>query len=152
METKPEDFRKYASKFKNKKNDRVVTQFKIAENITHLQSIVQAFAGHFSSIFNSPAVYRPRPFCLFFYFFKGSFNIRLRQFSDSAHRIVSVQTKSPALSLMVRQRLLTPLLSHIFNIGVLRGKCPLLWKEAGVVPVFKKDGSALGTNHNLKHF
>jgi hypothetical protein len=41
------------SKFK--KNDHVVTQLRIGENvITQPQCIVESFADHFSSIFNSP--------------------------------------------------------------------------------------------------
>jgi hypothetical protein len=52
LETKPEGFWKHVSEFK--KNDHVFTLLKIGENvITQPQCIVEAFADHFSSSFNS---------------------------------------------------------------------------------------------------
>jgi hypothetical protein len=54
LKTKPKYFWKYVYKFK--KNDHVVTQLKIVENITtQPQCIVEAFADHFSPIFNAPS-------------------------------------------------------------------------------------------------
>jgi hypothetical protein len=54
LKTKPNDFWKYVSKFK--KNDHVVTQLKMDENVmTQPHYIVEAFADHFSSICNSPS-------------------------------------------------------------------------------------------------
>jgi hypothetical protein len=52
LKTQPKDFWKYISKFKN--NDHVVTQFKVGKNVMREPTcIAEAFAGHFSSIFNS---------------------------------------------------------------------------------------------------
>jgi hypothetical protein len=41
-----------------------------------------------------------------------------------------------------------PILSHIFNINLLQGKFSTLWKQATVVPGFKKGNSALVTNYS----
>jgi hypothetical protein len=41
----------------------------------------------------------------------------------------------------------TPLLSHIFNLSLLTGNFPSLWKKAAVVPIFKKGKSALAANY-----
>jgi hypothetical protein len=107
LKTKPKDFGKYASKFK--KNDHVVTQLKVSENvITQPQCIVEAFAGHFSSIFNFPSsVIIPNNACFTLSHF---LNVPLfptvtlsRQFDVSAHRSVSVQIKSTVLTLKVAQ-------------------------------------------------
>jgi hypothetical protein len=38
-------------------------------------------------------------------------------------------------------------LSHIFNISLLHGKFPTLWKQVTVVPVSRKGNSALITNY-----
>jgi hypothetical protein len=40
-----------------------------------------------------------------------------------------------------------PLLSHIFNISLLEAKFPTMWKQAAIMPVFKKGNSALITNY-----
>jgi hypothetical protein len=54
LKTKPKDFWKYVSKFK--KNEHVVNQLKIGQNvITEPQCNVEAFADNFSTIFNSPS-------------------------------------------------------------------------------------------------
>jgi hypothetical protein len=53
---------------------------------------------------------------------------------------------------------LTPLLHHIFNLSLLTRSFPRLWKQAAVVPIFKKGNSALVTNYrpisfaNLCHY
>jgi hypothetical protein len=53
LRTKPKDFWKYVSKFM--KNDHVVTQLRIGENVlTQPLCIVEAFAGNFSSILTFP--------------------------------------------------------------------------------------------------
>jgi hypothetical protein len=41
----------------------------------------------------------------------------------------------------------TPLLHYIFNLSLLTGSFPRLWKKAAVVPIFKKGNSALVTNY-----
>jgi hypothetical protein len=40
-----------------------------------------------------------------------------------------------------------PVLKHIFNISLSNGGFPSLWKEAAVVPIFKKGSSVLVTNY-----
>jgi hypothetical protein len=40
-----------------------------------------------------------------------------------------------------------PISSHIFNINLLQGKFPTLWKQTTVVPVSKKGNNALVTNY-----
>jgi hypothetical protein len=41
----------------------------------------------------------------------------------------------------------TPLLHYIFNLSLLTGSFPRLWKQAAVMPIFKKGNSALVTNY-----
>jgi hypothetical protein len=41
----------------------------------------------------------------------------------------------------------TPLLRHIFNLSLLTGKFPSLWKQVAIVPIFKKDTKALVGNY-----
>jgi hypothetical protein len=54
LKTKTKDFWKYVSRFK--KNKHVVNQLKIGQKvITEPQCIVEAFADHIFSIFNSPS-------------------------------------------------------------------------------------------------
>jgi hypothetical protein len=36
---------------------------------------------------------------------------------------------------------------HIYNLGLLIGRFPLLWKQTAVVPIFKKGSSAVVTNY-----
>jgi hypothetical protein len=43
--------------------------------------------------------------------------------------------------------ILTSLLCHIFNLSLLTGKFPSLWKKAAVVPIFKKSNRALIGNY-----
>jgi hypothetical protein len=39
----------------------------------------------------------------------------------------------------------TPLLRHIFDLSILTGRFPSLWKQEAVVPIFKKGSIALVT-------
>jgi hypothetical protein len=38
------------------------------------------------------------------------------------------------------------ILCHIFNLSLLAGSFPLLWKQVALVPIFKKDNSSFVTN------
>jgi hypothetical protein len=75
LETKPKHFWKYVSKFK--KINHVVTQLIISYNtITESQCIVEDFADHFYSIFNSPSSVVIPDFARFMFsdFFKPSYD------------------------------------------------------------------------------
>jgi hypothetical protein len=41
----------------------------------------------------------------------------------------------------------TPLLRHIFNLSLLTGKFPSLWKQAALIPIFKEGNRALVGNY-----
>jgi hypothetical protein len=57
LKTQPKDFWKYVSRFR--KNERVVNQLKTGQKIiTKPQSIVEAFADHFYTIFNSLSLFQ----------------------------------------------------------------------------------------------
>jgi hypothetical protein len=46
----------------------------------------------------------------------------------------------------------TPLLRHIFNLSLLTGKFPSLWKQAAVIRMLKKGNSALVGNYRPIYF
>jgi hypothetical protein len=44
-----------------------------------------------------------------------------------------------------------PVLKHTFNLGLSNGGFPSLWKEAAVVPIFKKAAAFLWQTTDLSH-
>jgi hypothetical protein len=57
------------------------------------------------------------------------------------------QIKSPVLLSRVVLSCFALLLRHISNTSLLKRKLPTLWKQAAVVPIFKKGNSTLVTNY-----
>jgi hypothetical protein len=126
---------------------------KIGENIlTRPQYIVEAFADHFSSIFNSPssAVIRNNAHFTFSDFLNfpaiyGSyFKQEIRRLNPS--KCIGPD-EIPSFIIEGCSEIFVPLLIHIFNSSLLKGKFPTLWKQVAVMSVFKKGSSTLITNY-----
>ena len=59
-------------------------------------------------------------------------------------------TGPDAINNRILQELATPLsspLSDLFNFSLINGKVPLMWKEANVTPIFKKDDPSIASNY-----
>jgi hypothetical protein len=151
LRTQPKHFWKYISKFK--RNDQSVTQIKIGNKIiTELQFVAEAFADQFSSIFNSSSsVHVPNNSdCISLDFLNSPY------VSDSdVKRAISYlrSTKCvgpdeiPNFITKGCSEILTPVSCHMFNFSLLTGKFPSLWKQAAVLPIFKKGNRALVGNY-----
>jgi hypothetical protein len=100
--------------------------------------IIEAFADHFSSMFNSPPSFViPN---------NGLFILRFLNFPSISDSNVkqAVQPLSPSKcfdpdeipSFIIKgcSKIVANLFNHIFNISFLLGKFPPLWKQAAVVP------------------
>jgi hypothetical protein len=127
LKTKPKDFWKYVSKFK--KNDHVVTQFKIGENvITQPQCprIVEDFAEHLPFFFNSPSsavIPNNARFTS-----SGFLNVPSISDSDFKQELRSLKPSKcvgpdeiPSFIIKDCSEIFAPLLSHVFNISLSQG-------------------------------
>jgi hypothetical protein len=146
LRTQPKHFWKYISKFK--RNDQSVTQIEIGNKIiTEPQFIAEAFADHFSSIFNLSSSVNTLNNCDCTSL--DSLNIPyisdsdIKQVISLLHSMKCVGPDEIPNFIIKRSNIFTPLLRHIFNLNVLTGKFPSLWKQLAVVPIFKKDNRAL---------
>jgi hypothetical protein len=151
LRTQPKQLRKYISKFN--KNYQPVTKTEIGNKIiTEPQLIAEAFADHFSSIFNSSSsVHAPNNSgCTSLDFL----NIPYISDSDAEQAISRLHlTKCirpdeiPNFIIKGSSEIFTPLLCHILDLSLLTGKFPSLWKQAAVVPIFKKGNRTLVGNY-----
>ena len=82
----------------------------------------------------------------------------LNSISTSPHEVESIlkslqlgKASGPdEISNHILKKLATPLsspLSNLFNFSLATGKVPLLWKEANVTPIFKKDDPSVVSNY-----
>ena len=82
----------------------------------------------------------------------------LNSISTSPHEVESIlkslqlgKASGPDdISNHILKKLATPLsgpFSNLFNFSLATGKVPLLWKEANVTPIFKKDDPSVVSNH-----
>jgi hypothetical protein len=151
LRTQPKHFWKYISKFK--RNGQSVTQIEIGNKIiTEQKLIADVFADHFPSIFDSSSsVHVPNnPDCISSDFF----NIPYISDSDVQQVISRLRSTKcvgpdeiPNLIIKGCSEILTPLSHHVFNLILLTGKFPSLWKKTAVVPIFKKRNRALVGNY-----
>jgi len=137
-----------------KHNYHTLTQIKSGDNfITEPQLIAEAFADHFRSIFNSSSAtqvhYNPVETTS-----SDFLNVPFVFDSDVRRAIRRLKsTKSvgpddiPSFIIKGCSEIFVPVLKHIFNLSLSNGVFPSLWKEAAVVPIFKKGSSALVTNY-----
>jgi hypothetical protein len=159
MQIKHKDSLKYVPKFKRNNH---VSQLKISENvIKQPQCIVEASAAHFSLIFNSPSSvaitnnvrFTVPGFVNVPSFYESDVKQAIQRFSPS--KCIGPD-EIPSFIPEGCSEICVPLLSNVFNISSLQGKFPTLWKQAPVVPVFRKGNSALITNYGpittLNHF
>jgi hypothetical protein len=164
LRTQPKHFWKYISKFK--RNDQSVTQIDIGNKIiTEPQLIADAFADRRSSIFNlSSSVHVPNNSdCV------SSDFLNIPYISDSdveraISRLRSMKCGGPdeIPNFIIKgcSEILTHLLRHIFNLSLLTGKFPSLWKKAAVVPFLRQttepllviDNRALAGNRPISIF
>jgi hypothetical protein len=150
LRTQPKQFWKFVSKFKN--NYHTVTQIKSGYNfITEPQLIAEAFADHIRSTFNSSSAtqvhYNPVETTT-----SDLLNVPFVFDSDVRRTIRCLKsTKSVGPddipSFIIKGCSEIFVLKHIFDLSLSNGVFPSLWKEAAVVPIFKKGSSALVTNY-----
>jgi hypothetical protein len=122
--------------------------------MTPPQCIVEAFADHFPSVFNSlslSSVIIPNKARLIFCDFFNVPSISDSDVKQAIRRLSPSKCVGPdeILSSIIRDcsEIVPLLLSHIFNISFLRGKFPTLWQQAADLPVFKTGNSALIANY-----
>jgi hypothetical protein len=123
--------------------DQAVTQLELGTKIiTEPQSIEEAFAGHFSSVFDSS--YRPEAPYYFDNTCSDFVNVPYICDSDVKCAISHLRsTKSagpddiPNFIIKGCSPIFIPLLRHIFNLNLSTGKF-MLWKQSGCYSYFKE--------------
>jgi hypothetical protein len=155
LRIQPKHFWKYISKFK--RNDQAITQIEVGDQIiTEPQSIAETFANHFRSIFYDSQCGNPCSISPNSSDFTSSdvLNIPHISLTDVTRAISRLRSAKcvgtdeiPNFIIKGCSEIFTPLLHHIFNLSLLTGSFPGLWKQAAVVPIFKKGNSALVTNY-----
>jgi hypothetical protein len=129
------------------------THLKLGENIiTQPQCIVEAFADNFPSIFNCPSSAVSPNYARFT--FSDFLNVPPISDSDVKQAIRRLGPSKcvgpdeiPSFIIKGCSEIFASLLSHVFNISLLQRKFSTVWKQAAIMPVFKKGNSALITNY-----
>jgi hypothetical protein len=120
--------------------------------ITEPQCIFEAFADHFSTIFNSPSsviiLNNAQSFTSNFLNAPPISDSDVKKAIRHLSSLKSVgEDEIPSFIIEGCSESFAPLLRHIFNTSLLKGKFPTLWKQVAVVPIFKKGNSILVTNY-----
>jgi hypothetical protein len=153
--TQPKHFWKYITKFK--RNDQSVTKIEVGDVFTEPQFIAEAFAEHISSIFNSSSSFNilNKSLSTFSDFLNIPYisDLDVKQAISHLHLAKCIgPDEVPNFIIKGCSEIFTPLLSCIFNLSLLIGNFPSLWKQVAVVPIFKKGNRSLVGNIDLCQF
>ncbi|PNF43033.1 hypothetical protein B7P43_G08782 [Cryptotermes secundus] len=150
LKTHPKQFWQFVASFRKKSS----TSIQLIVDGTHLvdhYEVANAFAEHFQSVYNSSS---PGVFPSLSSSSLGSLTLSPITDSDIFKAIARLKPfKSvgldniPAFVIKGCSDILAPVLKHIFSLTLSQQCFPALWKQAAVVPIFKKGHSASVNNY-----
>jgi hypothetical protein len=144
LKSQPQHFWKYVSNFRNQRSGSI----QLEVNGSHLvqpNAVADAFARHFQSVYNNncPTDFSPLA--------QSSEFLSLAPISDAdvckaIKRLKSSKSVGlddiPGFIIKGCSDIFIPILRHIFNLSLTQQYFPTVWKEAAIVPIFKRGSHA----------
>jgi hypothetical protein len=149
LKLQPKQFWKYVASYRKRNS----TSVQLEVDGTHLAepcNVADAFAKYFQSVYNTPCT------GVFPSLLQSSEFLSLAPISEldickALRRLRPSKSVGlddiPSFVIKVCSEIFVPVLKHIFNISLTQHYFPTVWKQAAVVPVFKKSNTASVSNY-----
>jgi hypothetical protein len=146
VKSQPKQFWKYVAHYRKRNS----TSIQLEVDGTHLAEpykVADAFAKHFQSVYNTP--------CTGVFPSLSSEFLSLAPISEldickALRRLKPYNSVGlddiPSFVIKGCSEIIVPVLKHIFNLSLTQNYLPTVWKQAAVVPVFKKGNTASVSN------